>query len=166
MPQPTVDPDPFQRHYEISESQAGTWDEYRYDRPTNLVPNFVRLAENLFAEPNAIVAFPASSSFICYRRTEILPFALPRSITSANFLTLRRRSIVRVVTPNQAAISSSVHWSPQSFSNSARSIPAIVPRRAILRVSINFLNPTTYFENSAAIALRIRTIGMTATSHN
>jgi hypothetical protein len=40
------------------------------------------------------------------RRTEIRPLAFPRFITSANFAFLRLRSIVRVVTPNQAAISS------------------------------------------------------------
>src|SRR5260370_25081453 len=54
-----------------------------------------------------MVAFPASRSLSCARRTEMRPFARPRFITSANFFTLRRRSIVRVVTPNQAAISSS-----------------------------------------------------------
>ena len=41
---------------------------------------------------------------------------------SRNFSTLRRRSIVRVLTPKKAAISSSVHCMPQSFSSSARSI--------------------------------------------
>src|SRR5258708_35446615 len=44
---------------------------------------------------------------------------------------LRRRSMVRVETLNQAAISSSVHCIAASFSSSARLMLAAVPRRAI-----------------------------------
>jgi hypothetical protein len=61
------------------------------------------------------------------------PFARPRFITSANFAFLRRRSIVLVVTLNQAAISSSVHCIELSRSSSTKSIFAGVPRFAIAK---------------------------------
>jgi hypothetical protein len=69
-----------------------------------------------------MVPLPESSNFICARRTEIFPLALPRLITSANFGCLRRFSMVRVETPKKAANSSSVHCRLHSFSSSTRSI--------------------------------------------
>src|SRR5262249_4424030 len=60
-----------------------------------------------------------------FLRTDTLPFSFARSIISPNFLTCRRRSIVRLLTPKKAAISSSEHCRPHSFSSSERSILAL-----------------------------------------
>jgi hypothetical protein len=56
-----------------------------------------------------MVALPDSSNFICSRRTEILPIARPRAITSATSGFFAYFSMVRVEQCNQAAISSWVH---------------------------------------------------------
>jgi hypothetical protein len=45
--------------------------------------------------------------------------------------------MVRVETPNQAAISSSVHCNPASFSSSLRSISVLVPRSAKIYTPFN-----------------------------
>ena len=71
-------------------------------------------------------------------------------MTAANFGSVLRRLIVRVVTPNQAAISSSVAWIAHSRSNSVRSISTLVPRFAMGRTSsmaaVPFcMDPTTRY---------------------
>lgn len=81
-----------------------------------------RCPRTCFPIHTPIVAFPDSNSFIWARRMEMRPLALPRSITSANFGCLLRLAMVFGDTQNQAAISSSVHCSEQSFSSSAKSI--------------------------------------------
>src|SRR5579872_3979868 len=82
----------------------------------------------------AAAMLPAPANLNKLRRTETRPLALARSMISLNCFVLRRRSMVRVLTPKNAAISSSVHCIPQSFSSSAGSIWA--SGRAIRHLSL------------------------------
>src|SRR5712692_3328131 len=66
--------------------------------------------------------FPLVARRNRFRRTETRPLAFPRSIASRKLCTLRRRSMVRVLTSKIEAISWSVHCMAQSFSSSSRSI--------------------------------------------
>src|SRR5260370_39001657 len=63
--------------------------------------------------------FPFAAKAHKVRRSETRPRALPRSMASANACWLFLRSIVRVLPPRKAAISTSVHWSAASLSTSS-----------------------------------------------
>jgi len=95
----------------------------------------------MLSNQTPIVALPSSSSFICALRTEIFPFARPRSHHGCEFLLLPAAFNGPGIAPNQALISlHTVHCSTQSFFQ-ARLID--LHFSAALRHEVAFEVPTT-----------------------